>query len=317
MNVASPTKALSSLLVLLLLGMTLSGCTIIRYVDNNDDKPDPKEPDPKVVDMLVMVELDRSATSMADAYQTIYLQLVAAMALKEITVRKVALAPMYRQSGGAVPLIWGLGDPNAEFSDLGSAVFFFAKDDGQNYLRDRVDTDGENLAALGLDLDTRSLYHPTTADPNAVPYYTTPSDGFVVVQMSAKARGCGYSDAACELGGQTAAAYFTEQSEDQATWLQLAGQQSLPSNKIYHLLIATSEGVDIDTFIDNCERQPGFPAGKLDYMEPSQKSYFGPLAGQIQEKGGRGQFMDMCTAMSPVAAVPSMAQIATEMRQMF
>lgn len=316
MTVASPSKALSSLLVFLLLSMTLSGCTIIRYVDNNN-KPEPVEPDPKVVDMLVMVELDRSATSMAESYQTIYLQLVAAMALKKITVRKVALAPMYRQSGGAVPLIWGSGDPNAEFSDLGQAVFFFANDDGQNYLRDRVDTDGENLAALGLELDTRSLYHPTTSDPDAVPYFTTPADGFVVVQMSAKDRGCGYSDAACELDGQAAGAYFTEQAESKATWLQLGGKESLPSKKIYHLLIATSEQTDIDTFIEYCELQPGFPAGKLDYMEPSVKAYFGPLAEQIKEKNGQSQFMDLCTAMSPVASLPAMAQISGEMRQMF
>ena len=234
-----------------------------------------------------------------------------------ITPAAAALTPTSPQSGGAVPLIWGLGDPNAEFSDLGSAVFFFANDDGQNYLRDRVDTDGENLAALGLDLDTRSLYHPTTSDPDAVPYFTTPSDGFVVIQMSAKARGCGYSDAACELDGQAPAAYLTQEADGQATWLQLGGAQSLSSKKIYHLSIATTERTDMDTFIENCERQPGFPAGKLDYMEPSEKAYFGPLAEQIRDQGGQGQYVDMCTAMSPVAGIPAMAQIAGEIRRMF
>ena len=308
-----------SLLTLLLLSLALStGCTIIRYVDNNPNGNNKKEPDPKVVDVLVMVELDRSATSMAESYQLMYTQLVAALAEKKITVRKVALAPMYRRTGGAVPLIWGLDDPNTEFETLGEAVFFFANDDGQNYLREKVDADGENLATLGLDLDTRPLYHPTTSDPQASAYYTTPTDGFIVMQITAKARSCAYSDGACQLNGMKPANYFTnEGAMDTVDWLQLGGKVSLPKGKIFHLLVATGEGMDIDTFIEGCERQPGFPAGKIDYMEPSSKVYFGPLADQIRNAKGHAEYIDMCQAMSPVSGLPAFLQAAGKVRSRF
>ena len=311
-------RAARALLMATLALWTLSGCTIIRESNNNNNNNEPQPPPPKVVDMLVMVELDRSATSMADSYQQILATLTLTLAEQNVTIRKAALAPMYRRAGNTVPLIYGMGDELAEFSDFGQAIFFFANDDGQRYLRDRADSDGENLAALGLELDTRPIYRPTTSDSNTAPYFTTPADGFLVVQITAKARACGYSDAACQLNGQSPADYFTQRDDqDTAAWLELGGQQSLKRDKIFHLLIATAERMDIDTFISKCERQPMFPAGKLDYMEPSQKPYYEPLAEQLNAKGGRAHHVDMCTAMSPLAGLAAMKTAANKVRAMF
>lgn len=308
-----------ALALLITLSMSLSGCTIIRYVDNNEpEPPEPKPIEPKVMDMLVMVELDRSATSMAESYQQILASLTLTLTEKKITLRKVALAPMYRRTGAAVPLIYGLGDEGSEFSNYGEAIFFFANDDGQMYLRDRASADGENLAALGQELDTRSLYHPTTADPDAIPYFTEPADGFMVVQITAKARTCAYSDAACQLDGTNPGSYFTRSSEQEtAAWLQLGGQRGLKKDKIFHLFIATAEQTDIDGMITKCERIPDFPAGKLDYMEPSSKSYYEPLAEQIKGQGGKAQYVDLCTAMSTIGGLAAMRSVAGSVRQMF
>lgn len=318
MKLRSIQSKIGALALLITISMSLGGCTIIRYVDNNEpDPPEPKVVEPKVVDMLVMVELDRSATSMAESYQQILASLTLTLAEKKITVRRVALAPMYRRTGAAVPLIYGLGDENSEFSNYGEAIFFFANDDGQKYLRDRASADGENLAALGMELDTRPVYHPTTADPDAVPYFTEPSDGFVVVQITAKARTCAYSDAACQLDGTNPGSYFTRSSEQEtAGWLQLGGQTGLKKNKIFHLFIATAEETDIDGMISKCERIPDFPAGKLDYMEPSAKSYYEPLAEQIKGQGGKAQYVDLCTAMSTIGGLATMRSVAASVRQM-
>lgn len=312
-------RLLGAVALLAMISMSLGGCTIIRYVDNNENNENnAPAPPPKVVDMLVLVELDRSATSMADSYQQILGALTVALAAKQVSVRKIGLAPMYRRTGNAVPLIYGLGDPSSEFQDAGEAIFFFANDDGQKYLRDRADADGENLASIGLELDTRSVYHPTTSDPNAAPYFTTPADGLIVVQMTAKARVCAYSDAACQLDGVAPAQYLTRRdAQDTSAWLQMGGLKSLKPDKIFHLLIATGELMDIDAFVDKCEAQPDFPAGKLDYMEPSAKAYYEPLATQLTAKGGKAAFVDLCTAMSPTASVAALGSVAVGVRDMF
>ena len=174
-----------------------------------------------------MVELDRTTVQLAEGYQQILAGLTAGLAEENIMLRKVALAPMYRRSGQAVPLIYGQGDPDAEFESYAEAIAFFAQDGGQRYLRQEVDADGENLAALGMEMGTRSIYHPTSADTNATPYYSTPADGFLVVQLTARARECAHSDVSCQLDGDPAATYFTRESGGQAQWLELAGGQGL------------------------------------------------------------------------------------------
>ena len=161
------------LLIALMSCLVLSaGCTIIRYVDPPEPDPPPSAGPPRIMDVLVMVEMDRSTVQLAEDYQAILGQLTVGLAQANIMVRKVGLAPMYRRSGQAVPLVYGLGDGNSEFSNYGEAIAFFAYDDGQKYLRDRVIADGENLATIGADLDRRPVYHPTTADTDATPYYT-------------------------------------------------------------------------------------------------------------------------------------------------
>lgn len=296
-------------LALLALGQ-LAGCTIIRYVDrppeNNGDGPPPR-----VVDMLVMVELDRTTVQLAPGYQGILTGLTAGLAAQNVQVRKVALAPMYRRTGGAVPLIYGLGDPESEFTDYGSAIAFFAADDGQRYLRDEVDTDGENLAALGLELDTSTVYHPTTANTSATPYFTTPEDGLIVVQLTARPRSCAYDDASCQLDGQAPGVYFTRGGEA-ADWLELAGDAGLPRDRVFFVNIATAEGVGEDDFVKRCESKPGFDLAFLDYMEPSANPYYGPLSEAIVKQGGWATFADMCEALSSVQSVPLFTTIGKQ-----
>ena len=301
------------LLLAALLSLALtSGCTIIRYVDPPEPDPPPTAGPPRIMDVLVMVEMDRSTVQLAEDYQFILSQLTVGLAQANVMVRKVGLAPMYRRSGEAVPLVYGLGDGNSEFSNYGEAIAFFALDDGQRYLRDQVLADGENLATIGMDLDQRAIYHPTTADTDATPYYTVPEHGFLIVQLTSSARGCAHGDEACRLDGVEPAQYFTRQAEGGVQWLELPGELKLGPDRVFFLQIATSEGISEDDFLDSCERRPSFDPVNLDYMEPSPVSYFQPFTDSVNERGGWASYLDMCEAMSPLSSVTAIARISAE-----
>ncbi len=307
-------RALGALALAAVAMSTLSACTIIRYRDPPEPVDPTEPPPPKVVDILVMVELERSTSSLADAYAGAVTQLVFNLGVQNVTVRKLGVAPMYSRIGDTVPLIYGEGDPNGEFGTVGEAIAFYAMDDGERYLRDRVEADGENLAAIGLELDTRAVYNPTIANTDATPYFSEPVDGFVVVQLTAKERTCGVDDAACALDGGDPASYFTAESEGGVDWLELPGGGKLGKKKVYHLAIATQEGVDFDTFASSCEGRPDFPAAKLDFMEPSSRDYYTGLTGRINDRGGKADFVDMCVAMSPTSAAPELLSVASDIR---
>ena len=302
-------KKISLSLLLLLVLCCMSGCTVIRYVTDpgDDDGGDP--PPPKQVDVLLMVELERSTVQLADKYEFILTNLRAGLAEGGVTIRKLAVAPMYRRAGGAVPLIYGEGADSSEFDSFSSALSFFALDGGQKYLRDRVDGEGENLAALGLNLESASLYHPTTASSDASPYFTTANDGFLVVQLTAKARTCAYGEASCQLSGKPAAEYFTEQGGDNhVSWLALTDSSGLPRDRVMFLSIATAEGVSDDQLVKRCERKAGFDANNLDSLEASPNVYYEEFSAEISRAGGWSDHLDMCDAMS-LSGVPKMVGV--------
>ena len=274
-----------------------TGCTIVRYVDDDDDGV--VGPPPKVVDMLVMMDMSRSTANLAGDYGTILAITVGALAKQNVTVRRAALAPLYSRSDGAVPLLYGENDESGEFVSFEEAIAFYTYDDGAAHLQDAVQSDSENLATLGKELDTRAVYHPTTADTAATPYFEPPADGFVVLYFSASPRRCSMGGAPCAVDGQNAADYFTSSDGSGVEWLELGGGASLPRDKVFHGAIVTAEGVDYDTFYDVCASYPQFPAGKLDVMQPSeQHAYFGPLVEGIKSAGGPAHYVDLCEAMS-------------------
>jgi len=298
--------------ILLVIASQLAGCTIIRYVDRPEPEPPGPPPPPQEVDVLVLVELDRTTVSLAEGYQGILTSLTTGLAANNIIPRKLALAPMYRRSGEAVPLIYGLGDPDPEFEDYASAIAFFALDDGMRYLRDEVDADGENLATLGLDLGTRAIYHPTLADTNATPYFTDKGDGFIVVQLTSKARECAYEEASCHLDGVPAAEYLAREANGGMSWLSLAGDATYSKDKVFFINIATREGIDDEKFVQGCENKPGFNQSYLDFMEPSPNPYYEPLAEELNRRDVWSQYVDICEAMSQVQSIPKFTSIGKD-----
>lgn len=311
---------LRALLVVATIGsLALSGCTVIRYVGGDDGGGGGGgggEPDTKKVDLLVQADLRKSASALTQDYQQILDYLTAALVQENVEIRRAALAPMYRRSGGTVPLVYGQGDENAEFGSFGEAYTFYTRDDGAEHLTDRSAVDGENLAALGLNLDSRAVYHPRSADPDARAYFGPPADGFVVVSLTASNRRCSAGSSKCNLDGVQPGVYFTEQKDGTLQWLNLPGDGGLPASKVFHLAITTAEGVDHETFYDQCTSQPNFPQARIDFMEHSEKAYFGPLIGQIRDNGGNGRYVDLCRAMSR-RGQGTMESVASDIRSMF
>lgn len=291
-----------------------TACTVVHYVDDDDGST--TGPLPQVVDMLVMMDLSRGTANLSTEYGTILSTVVVALAEQNVTVRKAGLAPLYARAEGTVPIVYGEGDPDGEFGGFGEAIAFYTYDDGAQYLQDSASSESENLATLGSQLNQRAVYHPTTADGTAVPYYTEPADGFVVLYLTAAPRRCSASQDACNVDGRSAVEHFTRTDGDGVSFLEFPGGSSLPLGKVFHGAIVTAEKTDYDTFYDMCAAYPNFPVGHLDVMQPSeQTSYYEPLVEGVKSAGGAGEVVDLCEAMSG-RAEPALLQLAASIRGM-
>jgi hypothetical protein len=293
--------------------LATSSCTIIRYVDNNDD-PKPGELPVKVIDMLVLADMDRSSANLNTTYEGILEGVGAALGKTNVEIRKAAVAPLYRRSADVVPLIFGQHDPAADFADASEALAFYALDNGGMYLTDVADGDGENLATLGITLAERAIYHPITADPDSVPYFLEPADGFLIVTLSASPRKCGHDERECQINGLTPATYFSQRDEDGASWIAFPEDASLSHERIFHAVVATEEGVGYEDFYKTCSGYANFPLAKLDVMQPSDKSYFRPFVEGLKRSGSPARFIDLCEAMSS-RSLAAFAGLAAEIRK--
>ena len=288
---------LAMLCAVVLTYLLATACTVVRYAEDPENVID--GPPPRQIDMLVLVDLDRAAANLTPDYGDILGTLAFGLSKQNVEIRRAALAPLYRRAQGTVPLLYGVDDPDGEFGDFADAIAFYTYDDGASYLQDSVDSDSSNLATLGADLDSRSIYHPTTADTSGAAYFSGPADGFLIVYLSASPRRCEPGEDACRVEGLTAVEHFSKSGDDGAEWLELAGQTSVPKSKIFHAAIVTPEGPDYSQFYAECSSMANFPVAKLDVMQPSQDvSYFGPLVDGIKDAGGRGEVVNLCEAMS-------------------
>ncbi len=304
-------------LVLIIVALSLSSCTIVRYVDEEDagNGGGGNNGSSQSVDMLVMMDLDRSAANLTNAHADVVGGLIAGLEAQGILVRKAALAPLYRRAEGVVPIVYGLDDDSNRFENLGAAIAFYTFDDGADFLIDSADDDGANLATLGSQLDQRTIYKPEQADPMARPYFEGAADGFVVVTLSASPRRCDVSQG-CEIDGSSPEDYFTQVDDSgNAAWLELAGGEGVPVDRIYHAAFVTREGMGYDQFYDECTDYPNFPTTLIDVMAPSENIYFESVHDRIANRGGHGTTVDLCEAYSGRADF-AIGTVVAEIRQM-
>lgn len=314
MKRADPWVSRLFVIAAVLAGATVAlGCTVIRYVDGEDD---PIEgPPPKEIDLLVMMDMSRPTANLVQDYGNILGGITFALAQSNVTIRHAALAPLHSRAGGAVPLLYGEGDEQGEFFSFEEAVAFYTYDGGAEYLQDAASAEAENLAILGRELDTRPIYRPTAADTDARAYFSEPTDGFVILYFSASPRRCAMGSSSCAIEGTDPVDYFTDTDGAGVTWLELPGGASLPRGKVFHGAIVTAENVDYQTFYDTCSTLPNFPVAKLDVMQPSPDEFFGPFVDEVNAAGGVAHYTDLCDAMSRRMET-SVSQIAAAIRSM-
>lgn len=297
-------RILGLLLLLFFVASLMSGCTIFRDRENNGngdgDGSGDVELEPKVVDVLVLVDLPRGAANIMSGYAE-YLSLVqVALLTQNVEVRKFATAPLYRTQGSGTPLLHGVGDEYSPFSGIGEALAYYVSDEGRSHLTGERDFDGENLADLGRQLDTKPIFNPFFTPPEVVPYFDEAADGLVVFYFTGSSRRCAYDSDNCRIEGQRAAHFFTDVDDDTgfASWLRLPGETGLEAHRIVHIAVATAEGIDFDAFSTRCRRETNFPANYLDVLEPSTVPYFRPFIDDLRREGGHGEFIDLCTVLS-------------------
>lgn len=304
------------LLGVLLSYLLFSSCTIIREVDPNANNGEGELP-PKVVDMLVLVELGRGTTNLTEDFGNIIGTLRAGLLAQNIEIRRGAMAPMYGQSDGVVPIVFGENEPGSDFETYAEALLFYTRDAGTEFIPDQASSDIENIAILGANLDQRAVYHPESADPDASAYFEAAQDGFLVVHLAASPRRCSASDGECtKVGDMNYGAYFTQEVDNKATWLKLPGQTGLPADKIVHAVIATAEGIDYSEFREKCSAYPNFPNTKLDVMEPSEKVFFSKFVDSINDNGGAAEYLDLCEAMSKAGEI-GLLQMSAKIRKAY
>lgn len=291
-----------------------TGCTIVRYVDENNGTT--TGPPPVVVDMLVVMDLSRGAANLTEQYANIIGSVLFALGEQNVQVRQAGLAPMYARAEESVPLVYG-ENGGSQFSNFAEAIAFYTYDDGAMYLQDDASADSANIATLGQSLDTQPVYNPTVANAAAAAYFMEPADGFLVLYLSASPRRCDVDDETCAVNGDAPASYFTATSGAGSDWLELPGGTSLPPDKIFHAAIVTAENTDYDTFYEKCAAYPNFPAALLDVMQPSEQfAYYEPFIDDVKSQGGAGGYVDLCEAMSS-RGEPALLGLAAKIRGMF
>jgi hypothetical protein len=320
-------RRIATVAMVVLLSLTVAGCIILRRPPENPPPgggggggggdPEP----PKEVDVLVQVDLRREAGSLVSDYQRIMGYLQSGLSERNVEIRRAALAPMYRRIDGSegnkvVPLLFGKGAGVNEFGGFGPAMSYYMTDDGAQELRSVSAVDGENLATLGMQLDQRAILPVMGADPTGEAYFRPPADGFVVVSMTASSRKCAEGSQTCQLSGGSPSEFFTQTSNGALEWLALPGEAGLKAGQVFHAAIATDEGVEsYSEWESRCESEPNFPSVKLNAMEGSETAYFEPLVDRIRQRGGNGEFVRLCRAMSSTgdARIDSLADSVASM----
>ena len=310
--------------IVLVIGLCagLTSCTLIRDGGGEDpggggDLPEFKfndiPIDATVVDALVLVDLPRGAAGIAQGYYDYFALLEVALITHGIFIRNLAVAPLYRQQSHRPALLYGRGSPDNLRPSMEETLAYFVSDDGLAHLDSRVDTPGENLAALGMNLDREPIFNPSASGEGRA-YFDPPEEGFLVFHLTGTRRQCSHGESACALNDKLPGQYVMDSDELGASWLRLPGPSSLPPENIIHISINTDEDIEYQDFVDNCVSEPSFPQSYLDFIENSPKTYYAPFMSEINSRGGLGIELDLCMAFS-TRAITSSLHTASQINQ--
>jgi len=326
------TKTIVLGLVAVALG---SSCTVVAPGNPDGGKnmitPFPIFPDalppPKALEasVLIVANLERSATNMADRYGTVITGLGGFLDSVGLKVVSMGLIATYgdhygprlllgrREGATPSPTLAGLIGAGLavnvqDYDDLlpliGTTLGNISNEDLPIALRllaasGNFDGDGEtseakNLIGFGRGLGSESL-SPALGGVERSALFDKPRDLFIIVYLQSLPRRCAIEGAACLVDGRKPTDIFLEtDASGAAAWLNFAGPGIKPE-QIIHVAIATSESESLAAFRARCGEVPGFPRTLFDVMAPSQNAYFGPLTAALNAAHrGTGAMGDLC-----------------------
>jgi hypothetical protein len=250
-------------------------------------------PSPVHAQALFVVDLDRASANLVGSYAGLIDGLRSALAERLVIVDQVAVLPIYGGVTGMPALVYG--DPGG--GDLAAVLGPTANGGLFDHPLPGVTAEQYNLATIAPHLDTATL-PPELTNGESRPFFSPPTDLFLVVTIHPTRRLCAESDSACTIGGVAPVDVFSAAAGDgTAAWLKLPGG-SYPRARIYQVFLTTSEGESAAAFQQRCGGLPGFPKTLLDVIAPSPASYYGDLATGLSAEGWHAERLDLCEAFA-------------------
>jgi hypothetical protein len=249
---------------------------------------------PLHLQLLMTVNLPRSAVNLAPSYSDLHDALVAGFATNGAVVDEEAAAPLYREAR----LLWGQSESVHPTVDLAGTLRAAA--DSGRFESPAPGSAPEQLvlAQLGATLPELTV-PPELVGGQSAPLWGPPLDGLVVVTVHSTRRLCALDDAGCVLAGQAPPDFFAGVRPDGTVgWLAPpGGGAGFALARVVFLDIVTGEDETPSDFRARCAAVPGFSRTLLDDMEPSPPIYYRALATAL---GGRSVLVlsvDLCEAL--------------------
>lgn len=338
---------MTKIIVLGLVAVALaSSCTVVAPGNPDGGKtmivpfPIPLDalPPPPALEasVLIVANLERSATNMADRYGKVIIGLGGFLNSVGLKVVSMGLIATYgdhfgprlllgrREGAPPSPSLQALiasgqanniQDYDALLPLIGTTLGNISDEDLPVALRllaasGHFDGDGEtseakNLIGFGRGLGGEAL-SPALGGVERNALFDKPRSLFIIVYLQSLPRRCALDSAACLVDGRKPTDIFLEtDASGAAAWLNFAGPGIKPA-QLLHVAIATSETEGVDAFRTRCGEVPGFPRTLFDVMAPSQNAYFGPLTAALNAAHrGTGAMGDLCELIgdSPEEAI--------------
>jgi hypothetical protein len=300
-----------------------------------DALPPPK---PLEASVLVVANLERSSTNLAERYAKVMVGLAGYLESLGLHLENMGLISTYadqygprlllgRRAGatpsptlGALLLAASMGNVNIQDYDhllpiIGGALGNISDEDlpialkllaaSGNFDGDGETSEAKNLIGFGRGLGGEAL-SPVQGGIERSALFDKPRDLFIIVYLQPLPRRCALDSPACLVDGRRPADIFLETDANGAVaWLNFAGPGIRPE-QLLHVAIATSELEPLTAFRSRCAEVPGFPLNLFDVMSPSQNAYFGPLTSMLSAAHrGTGAMGDFCELIgeSPELAI--------------
>jgi hypothetical protein len=324
--------------VLLVAAAAVAGCTIV--VPGGNDGGEPKivlipvrpdalpEPKPLTASVLVVANLQRSSTNLAEPYARILTGLGAYLEKVRLKVENIGIIATYADRFGPRLLLGQRPGTEPTNSQVLAAALARAADAGARdyesllpFLSGSLNNiSNEDLPRVLQLLASSGNFEgdsPARSEAEAVikfgqglggealpailggidrtALFDKPRDLFIVIYLQPLERRCAADSAACLVDGRAPADILREvDGTGNAAWLKFPGG-GIPAGQVVHVAIATSEGESLSAFRTRCSKINGFPGNLFDVMGPSANPYFVPLMLSLNGGNrGTGHIGDFC-----------------------